>query len=132
MKNEFRISNDRKRVLYDGNSKLVRDVQHMINDNVNDYDDITDYLNEVLAYGCQSGLESELIYYEDTIKFYQKHKVEIQGLIKERLKEAGSGSISDLLNDWDSTDIFAEEDQNQNLLAWFGYEEICQMILNAI
>jgi hypothetical protein len=132
MENQFKLSSDGKRILYYGDNKLIQSVQRMVNNKADYYDNIKYYLRDILEYGCISGLETELIYYEDTIKFYRKHKAAIQDLVKEMCRDMG-GTISDLFGDkWNAEDIFAEEDQNQNLLTWFAYEEICQMILDAI
>lgn len=73
--------------------------------------------------GCQSGLVSEMIYYSDTIKFYKKYADEINMLLSDTLAEMG-GSASELFGDkWDRLDPLALETNNQNLLAWFAFEE---------
>lgn len=72
--------------------------------------------------GCQSGYISELIYTIDCVKFYNRFKKEINSLLYELLDEIGC-TLPELLKDFDKRDSLALEDYNQNLLAWFGFEE---------
>ena len=85
-------------------------------------DDYPEAIEDLLQQGCQSGMVSDLIYYTDTTAFYLKHRKEIQALATELADDCGC-SIGDLLRDWDKSDPFANETSNQNLLAWFGFEE---------
>jgi len=92
-------------------------------------EDIEIYINDLLYCGCQSGVEGSLIYYSDTIAFYKKYQTEIKELLKEALEETGFKSPEELFGEkWDSDDIFAEDTNNQNLLAWFGFEETVRKI----
>ena len=78
--------------------------------------------------GLVNGAVNRLIYYEDTTAFYQKYKTEINQLLYELLDGTGL-SISELFGDnWDNADPLAIETQNQNLLAWFAYEEIASRL----
>ena len=80
--------------------------------------------------GCISGMVTHLIYYTDTVKFYQDHREEIDALLKE-LIEATGRSPSELFGDkWDKEDPLANEDLNQNLLAWFGFEETANRLFS--
>jgi hypothetical protein len=78
---------------------------------------------EDVSHGCSSGVVGSMIYYSDTIAFYKKYKKEILKLLKELCDETGCKPW-ELLRDFDEEDLFCEEIQNQNLLAWFAYEEI--------
>ena len=74
--------------------------------------------------GLQSGIISELIYYSDTIKWYKKYKKEIAKMLMNSMNEMGVDSLSDVFGrNWDKSDPFAEDTQNQNLLAWYSFEE---------
>ena len=88
-----------------------------------------DYLNDVVTHGCISGVVSSLIYYNDTVAFYHKHKEEINDLLNELLQETGL-SPNELFRDWDNSDPLALDTHNQNLLAWFGYEEAARRLLD--
>ena len=101
-------------------NRLEQHVKDWIKDN--SYDDYNP-LDDLLQHGCQSGMVSHLIYYSDTVSFYTRYQVEINDLLSEMLEEIGV-SINELFGDkWDSKDPLARDTFNQNLLAWFGFEE---------
>ena len=109
---------------YDANGGLERYVKDYVLEMWDDYDDKHAIFNEVLEHGCQSGIVSRLIYYSDTLKFFDDHRDEIKELLKETMDEAGAGSPKELFGDkWDESDVFVEETSNRNLLAWFAFEE---------
>ena len=81
-------------------------------------------INDIQHGGCSSGTVSMLIYYTDTVKFFKTYRNEIEKLLKELMQDTGY-SITELFGDkFNKEDIFCREEQNQNLLAWFAYEEI--------
>ena len=83
----------------------------------------TEALDDLLEHGCQSGMVSGLIYYKDTTEFYEKHREEISTLLYETMDETGS-TPSEMFGDkWDEQDPLALKHYNQNLLAWFAFEE---------
>ena len=87
------------------------------------------YIKDVLQYGCQNGTVSGLIYYSNTTAFFEKHKKEIKKLLTELMSVTGAKSPAELFGDkWDDEDHFADDVQNQNLLAWFGYEETLRKV----
>lgn len=51
-------------------SSLTRRVCNYVIDRWGDYSDKKYIFTDVLHYGCQSGVVSELIYYSDTVRFY--------------------------------------------------------------
>ena len=63
------------------------------------------YIDEVLMYGCVSGIVPKLIYYKDTKKFFTKHMDEILELLNTSINEGIK--ISEI---------------DTNSMAWFGYE----------
>jgi len=85
-------------------------------------------LLDVINHGCQSGVVPFLIYYTDTIHFYKSYSQEIGTLLSEEMKETGFDSISHLLSTFDSSDPLCIETNNQNLLAWFGFEQTCYQV----
>lgn len=96
-------------------------------------EDCAAFVKDVLSGGCANGTVGELIYYEDTVAFYQKHKKEIQKLVTELMRECGEDSPMGLFGDrFDSADPFCEDVENQNLLAWFGFEEALRTLANRI
>ena len=87
-------------------SPLTRRVCNYVIDRWGDYSDKKGIFTDVLHYGCQSGVVGELIYYSDTVR-----------------------APSELFGDkWDKEDPLAQDDYNQNLLAWFGFEETLRNI----
>ena len=91
---------------------------------------ISDFIQNILKCGCASGIVGELVYYADTLKFYKKFKYDIVYLLNNLLRDCDC-STSELFGDkWDKDDPLACEEDNQNLLAWFGFEETLRNIAN--
>ncbi len=103
---------------------LERSVQATINRLAADYNSgAKGVLTDLMQGGCQSGMIGSLIYYTDTVKFYKRHAKEIDALLADLCQDSGL-SPAELFGDkWDSSDPLARETLNQNLLAWFGFEE---------
>lgn len=92
-----------------------------------------DFIHDVLSGGCISGTVGELIYTGDCVAFYRKHKKDIQKLVTELMSDCGEVSMKGLFGDkFDSEDPFCEGDENQNLLAWFGFEEALKTLADRI
>lgn len=62
------------------------DVIKWVESRIEDYNNIEDIFNDLFTGGCQSGIVTDLIYYEDTLKFYNKHKYEIEIFMDEILE----------------------------------------------
>ena len=58
--------------------------------------EIKGYIEDVLNHGCESGIVGELIYYSDTVKFYEEFKTEIKTMLKEAMEETGLKSPQEL------------------------------------
>lgn len=105
-------------------SPLFKRVCNYVISEWGNYDDKTNIFKDVLYYGCQSGTVGFLIYYSDTKRFYKQYKTEINRLLYEVFGGIGSHDPKHLFGDkWDEEDPLAEDCYNQNLLAWFGFEE---------
>ena len=61
------------------------EVIEWIESRIEDYDNIEDIFNDLFTGGCESGIVTDLIYYEDTLNFYNKHKYEIDIFLDECL-----------------------------------------------
>lgn len=111
-------------------TKLERVVRYWLNNRAADYGDGWRGAYKDLEYGgCESGIVDKLIYYTDTVRFYRKHQSEIDSMLKEFLSDLGAEGPQGLFGDkWDTDDPLAREDSNQNLLAWFGFEETARRI----
>lgn len=112
-----------------GKNPLIDYVLDYVLDRWDDYDDKTAIFSDVLEHGCQSGIVSSLIYYDDTTKFYDNHKAEINALLYDLMAETGIYNPSELFGDkWDREDPLALDVLNKNLLAWFAFEETLRQI----
>jgi hypothetical protein len=81
--------------------------------------------------GCQSGIVNELIYTRDCVAFYKRHQKEIAAILY-RLSEDTGASYPAALNGFDAEDPICLEAQNQNLLAWVGFEEAARALADAL
>jgi hypothetical protein len=78
--------------------------------------------HDLLAHGCQSGIVGRLIYYCDTVRFYKRNRAEINAMIHADIEEGLMSSPADLRG-WDTEDPLVLDIYNQNLLAWYAFEE---------
>ena len=88
-----------------------------------DYGCAEDCIREVLEHGCKSGIVSDLVYYSDTLAFFERFKEEIGQKLYEFMQDGDEYDMSQLFHDWDIEDPLALGLTNRNLLAWFGFEE---------
>lgn len=104
----------------ESNNALTKWVCDYIIRNWNEYDDKKDIFLSIMRDGCNSGACCDLFYYEQTTRFYNTYKHEINELVY----KSDCDNLADLFGgDWDTHDPLALEEYNQNLLAWFGFEE---------
>ena len=83
-----------------------------------DYDNMEDIFNDLFTGGCESGLVTNLIYYDDTVKYFEKHEDEIIEMLEQlgiQDVESWDGiqELSDIfpqLDDADTRHIEAEEE----------------------
>jgi hypothetical protein len=109
-----------KKRLTGATTPLEKAVQRICNAQAGDYESgVEGFLNDLMTGGCQSGMVGSLIYYRDTLKFYRRHREEIGKLLSEMVADCGDNP----LRNWDKSDPLANDTSNQNLLAWFGFEE---------
>lgn len=94
-----------------------------------DYDDKTNIFKDVLYHGCQSGVVSALVWYSQTTTFYKRYRDRITDLLSGAMANTGIYDPATLFGDkWDKEDPLAADVYNQNLLAWFGFEETLRNI----
>lgn len=108
-------------------SEIVKDSQDYNGDNMQER--ILGRLEDI-QHGLSSGIVGSMIYYGDTVPFFNRYRQEIQDLWQEFSDDTGM-KLTDL-SDFDESDIFVREDGNKNLLAWFAYEEIANQLQNAL
>ena len=97
---------------------LKHEVAEMILNQVDglDNEEILSTVEEMVTYGCQSGIVTALITYSDTEAFFDRHTNEIFELIEDAKQE---GIIN--MNNFELS---------KNNLAWFAFETIAQEIYN--
>ena len=93
---------------------LKHDVVEMILDQIDNYEDISSYMNQIIDYGCQTGIVTSLITYKDTEDFFDRHSNEIFDLMNEKRDDG-----------WDLNNI----EFNKNNLAWWSFEVMTSNIL---
>lgn len=92
-------------------------IDYIIQDYETD-DEIQNFFSDLLNHGCQSGMISTLIYYNDTKQFFIKYIDEINELI-ERLEDELGESI--------------KADGNRlNFYSWLAFEETARNIANEL
>lgn len=118
-----------KEIKRNSNIPLTKRVCNYVIGRWGDYNDKKYIFTDVLHNGCCSGVVSELIYYYDTVRFYKQYRQEINEMLYNIMNETGLYAPSELFGDkWDKEDPLAQDDFNQNLLAWFGFEETLRNI----
>ena len=109
-----------RKIKNETNSKLTKYVCDYIIKRWDDYDDKKDIFLDVMKFGCESGVCRDLVFHEQTKRFYETYKHEINNL----LWKSDFNNLADLFGDkWNPYDPLALEEDNENLLAWFGFEE---------
>lgn len=122
-----------KNLTHLGVGPLFKKVITILKSKAKDYPSVKDLMNDILQHGLQSGIISELVYYKDTLAFYKKYETEINGLLREVMFSSGIDSPEGIFGKkWDSTDPFANDTNNRNLLAWFGFEESVNQFYNIL
>ena len=109
-------------------------IDHYIyeSDNYETPNDLLNSMQELQQFGCSSGMIEELIYYDDTVKFFDKYVYEINDILS-KTQEATGYSIEELFgNKFDKSDPLIKNYQNKNLLAWFGFEETASNLYDLI
>ena len=111
-------------------SKLEKRVAAWLRKEGKEYSNKEQGIYDDLVYGgCASGIVGYLCYYVDTVKFYKRYRNEISKLLYEVLKSTGC-SVSELFGDsWNEEDPLALDYYNQNVLAWFGFEETARRLM---
>lgn len=114
-------------------TKLERHVARWLRSEARDREGSIKSVYRDLAYGgCASGMVGHLIYYTDTARFYRSHAREIDTLLSELCDDFGAtpGRLFARAG-WDDSDPLARDTINQNLLAWFGFEETARRLVES-
>jgi hypothetical protein len=117
-----------KRLSVDAKTPLERHVKAWINGHADGYDDVKGVLEDLFHGGCASGMVGHLIYYNDTVRFFKRHREEINTLLVEYIDGTGEQPATLFGDKWDTDDPLALDTLNQNLLSWFGFEETARKL----
>ena len=96
---------------------VKNDVINYLLDNSNNSEDLQTHLEDINNYGCESGQVNHLIYYKDTVKYFEEHESEIMemlaqlGIIDVESWD-GLQELSDLFPQLDSADDRHEYAEN--------------------
>jgi hypothetical protein len=111
-------------------TKLERHVARWLKTTGRDYDTKAQgAYDDLLQGGCQSGMVGHLIYYSATVPFYKRYASEIDALLAALCQDTGESPAQLFGDKWDADDPLARDTLNQNLLAWFGFEEAARRLM---
>ena len=86
-------------------------------------------ISDVATHGCSGGTISELIYYYDTVKFYNDHEEEIWDELSNMAEDLGE-TIPFMISNFRGCKNVDSAETFKNLLAWWICEHIAARILD--
>lgn len=104
-------------------------VASTILDNVDHASDLKNFMQDVMQYGCISGCVTGMIYYHETVKFYDEYREFIFDLLQEWGCQDETlemmGMISDCEDDEEMEEIYdIHADGEKNNIAWMAFEMV--------
>lgn len=107
------------------NSRVERKVINSLLSTGSNAEELKDHIKDILQYGCISGTVNNMIYYRDTIKFFNCYRKEILSMLQDPDK------IANYFDDTYWLDHKRYSIEEKNHLAWFIYEDItCRIALH--
>ena len=116
---------------------ILDDVKHWVSDNMEQYDNKKDLLDEIVTYGVENVAPNHLIYHDDIQLYYKEHKKEINKIIKEITGYTIDNAINDLsafetvINNIGGLDSELEFENSHELensqlcwFVWFAFEYV--------
>ena len=114
-------------------TELEQEIKEIILNNAKNYDEPTVFFEDLLNYGCKSGMISELFYYVDTVDFCKRYSSDINEVISDLLSLYDLKDIRELLADnFDVNDPLCINNHNLNLIAWLVFEETCRSVYESL
>lgn len=110
-------NNEKMEMLLDGiesmeiKSNLKNEVLDIVINHIEDcenFEEVRNFMKDLRCYGCSSGMIGELIYYEDTKKFFIENIDEIQDYINQLIQEH----------------VYSINELDINELSWIVFENI--------
>lgn len=99
-------------------SDVRRDVLTYIVEMAEDLEDAEGLLDDIVQHGCQSGIVNHLIYYKDTVAYFEKHEHDINDFVSEAYgldMYGGSEFINDLAEMF-PVDDFEDRMDNEDIM----------------
>ena len=84
-------------------------------------------ITDVATHGCSGGTISELIYYDDTVKFYNDHEEEIWDELSNMAEDLGQ-TIPFMISNFRGCKNVDSSETFKNLLTWWICEHIAARI----
>lgn len=106
-------------IMDDINLKPYRNIEHWLRST-----QTKDTIREITLHGCISGVVSELIYYKDTVKFYDTYEDEIWSRLDSMATNLGSSSILSFISTHLDVKSIGSMTQFKNALAWWAVEDV--------
>ena len=100
--------------------ELRNEVRAILESMVDEDTSLEKVIENVLTYGCVSGYVTELIYYSQTVPFFDRHKDAINALAHELSNEIYGNPFELYKN--------LQYECSKNTMAWFGFEEMAREI----
>ena len=86
-------------------------------------------IEDIVKHGCSGGIIPSLIYYHDTVKFYDEHEEWIWQQLDQHANDSGL-SIIKYISQLNGEKDVGSMTQLKNLLSWWAAEVAAQYILN--
>ena len=112
-------------------SAMEREVIEDVISSVDSVEELKSRLDDILEHGCISGTVGNMIYYSDTVAFFERHKEEINNRLAELIESTGL-NLCELFKNFDNCDPLCLDTYNQNLFAWYAYEDVCANLRDMI
>jgi len=87
-----------------------------------------DDIRAIAEYGCVNGACNDLIYYSDTVDFYDNHKEEIWEIVSQFAEELDMTVLSFVNSEDGSVD---SDITFKNKMAWLAVEIICDQVMRS-
>ena len=97
------------------NSRVERKVINSLLSTKLSTEELKDHIKDILQYGCISGTVNDMIYYSDTVKFFNCYRKEILSMLQDPDKNIYSEYIYLL-----SYKKYSVSEKNS--LSWFAYD----------
>src|SRR5699024_9680983 len=75
---------------------ILDDVKQWLKDNMEQYDNKEDLLDEIVTYGVENVAPSHLIYNDDIQLYYKEHREEINNIVEEETRYTIDEAIEDI------------------------------------